>query len=392
VLRSLGVDPDAVLAGQAESPEDRSRVFEDLTQAVLAVAARRGLVVVLDDIHWGDEPSLLVLRHLADQLAGARLLVLVAFRDLEPASVLPRVLPDLLRAPVAERIDLRGFELAEVREQLARMTADEAPADARAVLDVTGGNPLFVREVARAMADGSWRPDRPPRTVLEVVGARLDRVSDGCRRLVQAAAILGRDAPLALVAATLDQPVDRGLPLVDEAIAHGLLDRVGDAGDYRSCTPSPATRSRRRSPPPTGPGSTAPPPLRRPRPTSPATSASTSARSPGTGWRWRRTGRRPPPAAGRSAPPRRPLATSPMRRASGCTGPRWRSTGRRCPRPIAASSWSPSAGPPTWAATCETAPTRRSRPRTPPAPPGARRCWARRRWSWRRPPTPASTP
>jgi AAA ATPase domain len=70
VLRSLGVDPDAVLAGQAESPEDRFRVFEDLTQAVLAVAARRGLVVVLDDIHWGDEPSLLVLRHLADSWPG----------------------------------------------------------------------------------------------------------------------------------------------------------------------------------------------------------------------------------------------------------------------------------------------------------------------------------
>ena len=82
------------------------------------------------------------------------------------------MLPDLLRSPAAERVDLRGFGLAEVREQLARMGADEAPADARAVL--------------------------------------------------------GRDVPLALVAATLDQPVDRCLPLVDEAVAHGLLDRDAD--------------------------------------------------------------------------------------------------------------------------------------------------------------------
>jgi AAA ATPase domain len=78
--RLLAVAPGAPLARRrprhrAGRPgrvaEDRFRVFDDLTQAVLAVAARRGgLVVVLDDIHWGDEPSLLVLRHLADQLAA----------------------------------------------------------------------------------------------------------------------------------------------------------------------------------------------------------------------------------------------------------------------------------------------------------------------------------
>jgi hypothetical protein len=143
------------------------------------------------------------------------------------------VLPDLLRSPAVERIDLRGFDLAEVREQLSRMTAEAFAIDARAVLEVTGGNPLFVREVARAMADGTWRPDRPPRTVLDIVGARLDRVSADCRRLVQAAAIVGRDFSLPLVAATLNQPVARCPPLIDEAIAYGLLDRVGDLGDYR---------------------------------------------------------------------------------------------------------------------------------------------------------------
>jgi hypothetical protein len=92
---------------------------------------------------------------------------------------------------------------------------------------------LFVREVARAMADGTWRRDRPPRTVLDVVRARLDRVSAGCRRLVQAAAIVGRDFSLGLVAATLDEPVAQCLALIDEAIVYGLLDRFGDVGDYR---------------------------------------------------------------------------------------------------------------------------------------------------------------
>jgi DNA-binding CsgD family transcriptional regulator len=233
VLRSLGVDPDTVLAGDVESPDDRFRIFGGVSEAVRSVADKDGLLVILDDIHAGDEPSLLVLRHVADQIAGARLLVFAAFRDVEPASALRRVLPDLLRSPAVERLDLRGFDLAEVREQLSRTAADAGAGIARAVLNVTGGNPLFVREVARAMADGTWRADRPPRTVLDVVRARLDRVSAGCRRLVQAAAIVGRDFPLALVAATLDEPVTQCLPLIDEAIGYGLLDRVGDSDDYR---------------------------------------------------------------------------------------------------------------------------------------------------------------
>ncbi|CAN5178430.1 AAA family ATPase [soil metagenome] len=162
-----------------------------------------------------------------------RLLILAAFRDVEPANALTRLLPDLLRAPAIERLDLRGFDLAEVRQQLSTTTGQTSAADARAVLDVTGGNPLFVREVARAIADGTWRPSRPPGTVLDVVTARLGRVSAGCRRLVQAAAIVGRDFSLALVAATLDEPVSECLPLIDEAIGYGLVDRIGDLGEYR---------------------------------------------------------------------------------------------------------------------------------------------------------------
>jgi predicted ATPase len=57
VLRSLGVDPDAVLTGHVESPEDRFRALDNVTEAVRDVAGQGGLVVIFDDIHFGDEPS-----------------------------------------------------------------------------------------------------------------------------------------------------------------------------------------------------------------------------------------------------------------------------------------------------------------------------------------------
>ena len=155
VLRAVGVVPEPLLTGRTESPEDRFRLLDDVTDAVCAAAEPSGLVIVLDDVHWADELTLLVLRHLADRLAGTPLLVIAAFRDVEPASALPRVLPDLQRSPGAERLDLRGFDLSEVREQLSRTTGAESTPDASAFLDVTGGNPLFVRALAAKLRRAS---------------------------------------------------------------------------------------------------------------------------------------------------------------------------------------------------------------------------------------------
>ncbi len=270
-----------------------------------------------------------------------------AFRDLEPAGVLPRLLPELLRSPAVERFDLRGFGLAEVREQLSRTIAGESAADARVVLDVTGGNPLFVREVARAMADGRWRPDRPPRTLLEVVGARLDRVSADCRRLVQAAAIVGRDFSVALVAATLDEPVEPCLPLIDEAIAYGLLDRVGDIGDHRfvhalirdAVEASLTTADRVK--------------LHH------AVAEATEARFAGDlsehladiARHWAALAPYGEAATARTWAIRAADDAAPSKRASGSIGPRWHSTRRRCPTSSTAGCSSRSAGRPTWPAT-----------------------------------------
>ncbi|MGW1345889.1 ATP-binding protein [Kribbella sp. NPDC002412] len=215
VLRSLEVDADEVLTG-----DDRFRLFEQVTDEVRRAAGDHGLVVILDDVHRADEPSLLVLRQLAGHLANLHVLILATARETTG-------LGDL---SAAERLDLHALAATEVAEQLSPATTD--PGLAATVYDVTGGNPMFVRELARAIADGSWRPDEPPpRSVREIVGTRLDRASDDCRRLVQAAAIVGRDFRLRTVAATLQRPVDDCLPLVDEATTLGFVDRLDQ--DFR---------------------------------------------------------------------------------------------------------------------------------------------------------------
>ncbi|HVV20299.1 MAG TPA: AAA family ATPase, partial [Pseudonocardiaceae bacterium] len=189
VLRSLGVDAEALRAGPARSPEDRFRLVADITDRLRdAAGADPGLLVVFDDVHRADTPTLLVLRQLADQLGTTPLLLVVTSRD-------DRV-PAL---PAAERLQVRGFDVGEVREQLAAMGIDESRADE--VHRVTAGNPLFVREVARAMAEGTWSPERPPRSVLDVVAGRLAVLSPACRGLLAAAAVAGLDFPLGLVAA-----------------------------------------------------------------------------------------------------------------------------------------------------------------------------------------------
>ncbi len=204
VVRSLGTDPDTVFGGGVESPEERFRLVDSVHELLV----QKPLVVVLDDLHVADEASLSLLRHVAGGLLDQPLLVVATAREAGPD------LTDLTRTPGADRWDLRRLDLSEV-EQLA-------PDHAEDVHRATDGNPLFVRELARAIADGTWDPGRPPRTVLDAVTARLDRLTPQTKLFLQLAAVAGRDVPLDVVAAALgNQDL---LPLVDEAVGHGLLE------------------------------------------------------------------------------------------------------------------------------------------------------------------------
>jgi DNA-binding SARP family transcriptional activator len=133
----------------------RFRLFDALAAFLENAARGRPLVLVLDDLHAADEPSLLLLRFLARELRASRLLIVGAYRDVDPTLQDPLVtaLAELVREPVTQRLALDGIVEAEVAEYIALTTGVEPePAVVEEIYAETDGNPLFVGEIVRLLA------------------------------------------------------------------------------------------------------------------------------------------------------------------------------------------------------------------------------------------------
>jgi eukaryotic-like serine/threonine-protein kinase len=224
LVPELAADPDrGPAAGLSPDPEQvRFRLFDGVTRYLLAAAADRPLLVVLDDLHWADASSLQLLAFLAGELGRDRLLVVGTYREreLDPA-VLPRQ---------GRRLSVGGLAEAEVAELLLAVTSMvPSPSLAAAVHRRTGGNPFFVRELARlVLTQGD--PDDPrswtsalPDSVRGVLERRLRRLSEPCRQALTSLAVAGQDWPLDLATAVTGLTTDRLLGLLDEAIGAGVV-------------------------------------------------------------------------------------------------------------------------------------------------------------------------
>jgi DNA-binding CsgD family transcriptional regulator/tetratricopeptide (TPR) repeat protein len=231
VLRALRgggrVPSDVDLLGprRGERPADeRFALFEAVSDTLAAAAAPDGLLVVLDDVQWADPASLLLLVHLARGLDGARLAVVATYRDTETAGqdAVRAALAAMAREPAVTRIRLSGLDEAEVATQLAGVTGWAVPPSvAAAVCHRARGNPFFVAELGRLLAepgDGTL-----PDGVRDAVRARLGRLSPGCRPVVSAAAVLGSDVDASTLAAATGRPLPGVLAALDEATAAGIL-------------------------------------------------------------------------------------------------------------------------------------------------------------------------
>jgi DNA-binding winged helix-turn-helix (wHTH) protein/tetratricopeptide (TPR) repeat protein len=209
----------------------RFRLFDALAAALRMACRARPRLVVIDDLHWADEASLLCFEFLVDQLIDARLHLVCAFRDGEVAAnpTLIRAIGAVARHAGGERVELDGLSSAAVSELLAAAAGHEPPAAFSArVQDATAGNPFFVTEIARLVSSGQIDVDRDgavpvPVRVRDAVRIHLAGRTPACQELLQLASVIGRNLELAPRATALARAPRDVLALLDEATAAGLV-------------------------------------------------------------------------------------------------------------------------------------------------------------------------
>jgi tetratricopeptide (TPR) repeat protein len=238
---------------QLEPEQARFRLFDSVCSFLRTAATHQPLLLILDDLHWADTPSLLLLQFLAREVRAARLLVIGTYRDagLTPDHPLSEVLGQLARD--SRRIALRGL----TAEDIVRFMADvggQPPQQGlvTAVHALTDGNPFFVSEVvqllksegrlAAADAAASWRMTIP-HGVRQTIRRRLARLSPVTERVLHVASVMGRefalhvleqvcrDADVCAAPAAAESAV---LGWLDEAVVAGIVSPVSSAvGQYR---------------------------------------------------------------------------------------------------------------------------------------------------------------
>ena len=230
----------------AVSPEhERYRLSESVADYLLSIArppsSKGGLLLVLDDLHWADTPTLLLLQHVARKLDDAPLLVAGTYRtvDLHRTHPLATVLADLRREGLYERLLLTAFSPEETAAFIAEMAGvPAAPAVVEAIHCETEGNPFFMGEVVRHLvaegrdltdpraAAGQWGI---PEGVREVIGRRLARLRPGTNRLLEAGAVLGESFCFAVIEAMSGMEYGALVDALDEAVRAGMLREERDS-------------------------------------------------------------------------------------------------------------------------------------------------------------------
>jgi hypothetical protein len=191
----------------ADPEQARFRLFDAVSRWLRAVASKRPLVVVLDDLHAGDAATLLLLRFVARDLHGARVLLIGTARDTNNELV-ANVAREALHVPLS-RLQ---------REDVARFIEARAPrllAQADALFATSEGNPLFVEELLAAATKQPHASKLPtPAGIRGAIRAHLALVSEATLHALETASVFGREAPAAAIDGELGEALRAGI-LID---------------------------------------------------------------------------------------------------------------------------------------------------------------------------------
>jgi DNA-binding NarL/FixJ family response regulator len=243
--------PDLPAAQHPADPtQARFRLFDAITAFWKRVAADAPHLLVLDNLHWADAPTLRLLEFLAPAVGGTRLLVLGTYRDIELSRRHPlsNSLGELARDPRFQRLRLAGLSLAEAGRFVAAAAGRQvAPDLLAAVHGQTEGNPLFLAEVTRFLVQEGVLDEaaaaarvglgpvlrRIPEGVKEVIGTRLNRLSSACNAVLANAAAIGRSFSaevLARIDGGAEEPLSAAL---EEALAAAVIESAVEPGCFQ---------------------------------------------------------------------------------------------------------------------------------------------------------------
>ncbi|HSF47999.1 MAG TPA: BREX system ATP-binding domain-containing protein [Burkholderiales bacterium] len=227
----------------------RFRLFDAITGFWKRAAAEQPLALIFDDLHWADTPSLKLLEFLAAELRASRLFVLGTYRDVQltRAHPLSNTLGELARHSGFQRLRLTGLSFNETRQLMSTAAGQSLPSDLiTEIHTLTEGNPLFLAEMTRFLlhegvlgASRDWRhPGRSrrriPEGVREVIGARLNRLSLTCNRVLAAAAVIGRSFSIDVLNRMLDDVIENEcLAALEEALTAGVIEELPESGVYQ---------------------------------------------------------------------------------------------------------------------------------------------------------------
>jgi DNA-binding CsgD family transcriptional regulator len=224
----------------SDADTGRHRLHTAVTDLLVGISSESPLLLVLEDVHWADPPTLQLLRHLVRSGASARMLLVATFRDADadlPAE-LADALVDVYRTEGVTRIRLGRLSEDELAEFVRLATGVDPDTELRSELDgLTGGNAFLVTELWRELVDSAAieigpstaRLARPaaelgaPTTVREVVNQRLSRLSAEAKTLLELAAVAGAELELDTIRRTAVVPEAALAAAVDEAVDSGLL-------------------------------------------------------------------------------------------------------------------------------------------------------------------------
>jgi predicted ATPase len=215
----------------ADDEGARFRLFDSVIRFLRASAAGQSLVLILEDVHWAQSASVGLLRFLIDEMHEARILVIVTYRDIEVSEHHP--LTEVLQAPSyppqVQRIALAGLSEEEIGQLIAVLGHERSATLAARIHRESGGNPFFASEIVHGLGTAQAGI---PGNVRDAISHRLRRLSDGCRRLLGIASVIGPEfefATLERMAAELDdcRPL---LQLVSEAEGARIVVEISGAG------------------------------------------------------------------------------------------------------------------------------------------------------------------